>query len=61
MEQLPGRTTAMMVTWRNGILCLALQIEQIPDTGGISLPVSVRRDEDIVYISVLAEEGGISA
>ncbi|MBQ4382917.1 MAG: hypothetical protein II795_00410 [Firmicutes bacterium] len=61
VEQLPGRTTAMMVTWRNGILCLALQIEQIPDTGGISLPVSVRRDEDIVYISVLAEEGGISA
>ena len=51
-EQLLGRAPSLMVSWNDQGLRLAAETDLNPETGEIALPVSIRRNDDILYIEV---------
>lgn len=57
-EQLLGRVSSMMVSWKPGCLCLAVEADAAPSTEGIALPVRLRRAEGALYMDVLFQTGG---
>ncbi len=52
-EQLTGKANSLMVSWKDGGLRLAADTDKDPGTEEISLPVTLRRSEDILYIDIL--------
>lgn len=53
-EQLLGTAPSLMVSWNDGRLRLASETDRLPDTDGITLPVSFRQNEDILYVELSA-------
>ena len=60
-EQLIGRTSSLMVSWKGRALVLAAEAAYIPDTAGFPVPVRVREEEGILYMELREEKGGESA
>ena len=53
-EQLFYRASSVMVSLNDDILRLAAAADSAPDMEGITLPVNVRRSEDILYLDIFA-------
>lgn len=60
-EQLLGRASAMMVSWKPAGLCLAAQTDAAPSLEAIALPVQLRRAEGALYMDIFSEAGGAEA
>ena len=58
-EQLMGRASSLMVSWRSGTLVLAAETPSVPDLSGIPVTVRRREEEGILYLDLRSEgEGG---
>ena len=57
-EQLIGRATSLMVSWKGSGLTLAAEAEQAPSVNGLPVPVRVREEEGILYMDLLVGKGG---
>ena len=60
-EQLLGKVPSLMVSWKEGGLRLAAEMEGFPDTDEISLPVKFYQSEEILYMEIPAGKGGEGA
>jgi hypothetical protein len=60
-EQLQGKAPSLMVSWNGDGLRLAAEAENEPDASKISLPVRIRRSDDVLYMDILAGKGGETA
>lgn len=54
-EQLMGRTSSLMISWRDGALVLAAETASAPDLSGLPVPARTREEEGILYMDLLAE------
>ncbi len=57
-EQLLGNAPSLMVSWKEDGLRLAAQTGRVPDLTGISLPVTFRKNEDILYMDISSGKDG---
>lgn len=57
-EQLLDKAPSLMVSWYGDGLRLAAETKNEPDTAEISLPVRLRRSEDVLYMDILSGKGG---
>ncbi len=53
-EQLMGKASSLMVSWRSGALVMAAQAAQIPDLTGLPVSARAREEEGILYLDLLA-------
>lgn len=60
-EQLTGKASSLMVSWKGNALALATEAAYMPDTAGLPVPVQAREEEDILYMDLSAEKGGETA
>lgn len=60
-EQLLGKVPSLMVSWKECGLRLAAEMDGLPDTEGIPLPVRFYRSEEILYMEIPAGKGGEAA
>ncbi len=60
-EQLQGKAPSLMVSWYADGLRLAAETESLPDVSELSLPVRFRRNEDVLFLDILAGKGGDAA
>ena len=57
-EQLMGRASSLMVSWRSGALVLAAETPSVPDLSGIPVTVRRREEEGILYLDLRSEGKG---
>ena len=60
-EQLIGRASSLMVSWKDSDLTLATETDRVPDTAGLSAAVRLREEEGILYMDLSAQKGGDTA
>ena len=53
-EQLLGKASSLMVSWRRGVLVLAAETAYVPDLSGIPVTVGKREEEGILYLDLHA-------
>ena len=54
-EQLMGKASSLMVSWRGDALVLATETASVPELSGLPVPARVREDEGILYLDLQAE------
>ena len=57
-EQLICKASSLMVSWNEDCLCLAAQTDFFPDIDAGSLPIRMRKLEDIIYIYIFSGKPG---
>ncbi|MCR4876488.1 MAG: hypothetical protein K5922_04905 [Clostridiales bacterium] len=60
-EQLIGRASSLMVSWKDSDLTLATETDRVPDTAGLPAAVRLREEEGILYMDLSAQKGGDTA
>lgn len=60
-EQLTGRSSSMMVSWRGRDLVLAAEAAYMPDLTELPVSVRTREDENILFMELSAQKGGETA
>ncbi|MBQ8072875.1 MAG: hypothetical protein IJ231_03820 [Clostridia bacterium] len=57
-EALVGKTSSLMVSWRDGALVLAAEAAPMPELSGLPVPARVREEDGILYLDLLAGAKG---
>ena len=57
-EQLIGRASSLMVSMKRGAVVLATEASHTPDIAGLPVPVTLREEENILYLDLSAGKGG---
>ncbi len=60
-EQLIGRASSLMVSWKDGAIILATETDQAPETAGLPLPVRMKEEDGILYMEISAQKDGGTA
>ena len=60
-EQLIGKASSLMVSWKGSSLTLATEASCTPDLNGLAQETQTREEENILYMDFSAEKGGETA